>query len=168
MMIKSLKRKTILQIVESNPGVGFIDIQKHTGYANGVLSHHLKRLENEGHIRIKHGKRKIWIFSSIVNTDNDNLLIFFRKETCQKILLFLLDVKIATFSQIRDAVEKSPSTTSVTMKMLLGEKLIRKIYGFPLKYELEDYEKTLQVIETIKPSNVDVLKDRFADTFSYY
>lgn len=162
------KKKNIQKLVEDNPGLGFIDIQKDTGYANGVLSHHLKTLSNEGHIRIKQGNRKIWIFSSEFDSTNDDAIIFLRKETCRKILVFLLQTNLATFSEIQKAIERSPSTTSLTMKKLLDHKLIRRTFGFPHKYALENQDKIRQIIQTTKISEINALKDRFADTFSYY
>lgn len=168
-MLRGLqKKKTILKLVEDDPGVGFIDIMKSTGYANGIVGHHLRTLEREGSIRIKREKRKIWIFHPTLDSNDDNIRIFLRKETCKKILVFLLEARSANFIQIRDTIGKSPSTTSTTLKMLVESKVIKKIPGFPHKYALEDYEKTIKILNTIEASHVDILKDRFADTFSYF
>ena len=148
--------------------MGFIDIQKNTGFGNGVLSYHLKVLEKQGAIRIKRGKRKIWIFGYDLDPTEDVLRIFLRKETCKNILVFLLEKETANFSQIKDVIRKSPSTTSLTLRMLTEKNLVRIIPGFPKQYSIEDREKTLQVLNTIKISHMDEFKDRFADTFSYF
>ena len=162
------KKKTILKLVESNPGVGFLDIQKETGYANGVLSHHLKTLEREDAIRIRRDKRKIWVFPLHLNPDEDNIRIHIRKETCKKIIEFLLEENKSNFIQIQKAIGKSPSTTSITLKMLIQNNVIIKIPGFPHEYALKDYDTTAQIMEMTKEiSRTDLLKDRFADTFSY-
>lgn len=162
------RRQTILQVVENDPGIGFIELQKNTGLVNGVLSHHLNVLQREGSIRIKRDTRKIWIFHSDQNPDEDNLRIFLRKETCKKILVFLLENHTCTFSQIRDSIRKSPSTTSLTLKTLIEKGLVKKIHGFPHKYTLENYEKTANLASAIRVSQIDSLTEKFADTFSYY
>lgn len=168
-MKKSIeKRQTILKIIEQDPGAGFIDIQKITGYANGVLSHHLKILYRDGEIRIKRERRKIWVFPSYLDSNEYMPRIFLRKETCKKILLFLLKNKTSTFSQIRNSIEKSPAMTSHALKMLSENRLIKKIHGFPHQYTLEDPNKIAILVHDIEISKIDSLKERFTDTFSYY
>ncbi|MCV0372396.1 MAG: winged helix-turn-helix transcriptional regulator [Nitrosarchaeum sp.] len=162
------KRKKILKIIIENPGAGFLDIQKNTGYGHGNLSHHLKTLEQEGSIRIRREKRKVWVFDSASDPNYDRFWMFLRKETCKKILIFLLEERFASFAHIRDAIKKSPGTTSTTIKTLMEKKLIKKIPGFPDIYTLEDYEKTKKIIDRMNVSQTDELKDRFVDTFSYY
>ena len=162
------KKKTILRLVQNDPGVGFIDIQKETGYANGVLSHHLKILEKNDHIRIKRGKRKIWVFPSSLDSENDKIRIYIRKETCKRIIEFLLENHAASFIPIQKAIEKSPSTTSIMLKMLVQNDIVKKTHGFPHMYSLRDSKRILEVINTTIVSKTDTLKDRFADTFSYF
>ncbi|MCH9659005.1 hypothetical protein K0U27_10040 [archaeon] len=156
-----------MQIVENDPGAGFLDIQKETGYANGVLSHHLKTLEKNDLIRIKRGKRKIWVFPPHLNSDEDKIRIHIRKETCKKIIGVLLRENRVSFVHIQKNIEKSPSTTSTTLKILVQNNIVKKIPGFPSEYVLEDHDKTADIFNSIKISKADTLKDRFADTFSY-
>ena len=162
------KKKAILRLVQDDPGVGFIDIQKETGYANGVLSHHLKILEKNDLIRIRRGKRKIWVFPLHLDSENDKIRIYIRKESCKRIIEFLLENDESSFVLIQKAIEKSPSTTSITLKTLVENNIVKKTPGFPHRYSLRDYERITNVIDTIKVSKSDTLKDRFADTFSYF
>ena len=161
------KRKTILKMVDNDPGVGFLDIQKETGYGNGVLSHHLKTLENNNLIRIQRAERKMWAFPIDSDPSEDVLRIYLRKETCQKILLLLMRQNTATFSYICNEIKKSPSTTSITLKMLVEQGLVKRIPGFTVRYCLVDHDRTVDIVNKAKISKTDVLKDRFADTFSY-
>ena len=162
------KKKTILRLVQNDPGVGFIDIQKKTGYANGVLSHHLKILEKDDHVRIRRGKRKIWVFPSHLDSENDKIRIYIRKETCKRIIEFLLENDESSFVPIQKAIEKSPSTTSIMLKALVQNSIVKKTPGFPHRYSLLESKRILDVIDTVKVSKTDALKDRFADTFSYF
>ncbi|AJM91586.1 Transcriptional regulator, TrmB [Nitrosopumilus piranensis] len=167
-MLRGVKKKqAILRVIESNPGTGFVDIHKLTGFGHGVVSHHLSVLEKEGSIRINREKRNIWVFQSSLDPNNDRIIIALRKETCKNILAFLLDVHSANFVQIHNTIKKSPGTTSVTLKKLVELDVIKIIHGFPKKYTLKDEIKTRKLFDALIVSYTDELKDRFADTFSY-
>ena len=162
------RKKTILRLVDEDPGMGFIDIQKETGYANGVLSHHLKILEKNEHVRIRRGKRKIWVFPSYLDPNEDKIRMHIRKETNKKIVEFLLENSSASFVCIQKTIKKSPSTTSIVLKMLVQNDIVKKTPGFPHRYSLKDPEVILNIIDTAKTTKIETLKDRFADAFSYF
>lgn len=107
------------------------------------------------------GKFKILIITT-------GILIALRKETCKKILVYLLNFNRADFNQLQKAIDKSSGTTSITLKKLIEQQVIKVIHGFPKKYTLEDFEKTSHILEMMDVSYSDKLKDRFADTFSYF
>ena len=109
----------------------------------------------------------MWAFHSSVDPNDYNIRIFLRKETCKKIITFLFENKRGSFQEIRESIGKSPSTVSLALKILVENDLVRTIHGFPKSYSLENYEKTTQMIESMRISHTDLLKDRFADTFSY-
>lgn len=162
------KKKAISLIVEKNPGIGYAGIQNDSGFVNGILSHHLETMVRDGIIRIRKGKRRVWFFSNNSNSDDDLIFINIRKETCRNILIFLLQKQSGTFKEITNAVKKSPSTTSTTLKQLAKDNVVKIIPGFTKKYELHDYDRTLEIVKMFELTSSDKLKDRFADTFSYY
>lgn len=167
-MLRGLKKKqTILKVIEENPGSGFLDIHNFTGFGHGVVSHHLNTLEKEGHVRINREKRNIWVFQSSFDPDDDKIVIALRKETCKKILLFLLESGSSDFSHIQNTIKKSPGTLSYTLKNLVEQDVVKIVHGFPKKYVLKDVTKTQELLDRLTVSNTDKLKDRFADTFSY-
>ena len=167
-MLRGLKKKqTILKVIEKNPGACFLDIHKITGFGHGVVSHHLNALEKEGSVRINRQKRNIWMFQSHLDPNNDSIIIALRKETCKKILVFLLESESASFSEIQKTIKKSPGTTSVTLKKLIDHNVLKIVFGFPKQYVLKDMAKTRELLESLHMSQTDELKDRFADTFSY-
>ncbi|WP_299290139.1 ArsR family transcriptional regulator [Nitrosopumilus sp.] len=167
-MLRGLKKKqAILKTIEKNPGTRFSDIHKMTGFGHGVVSHHLSMLEKEGSIRINRDKRNIRVFQSSLDPSNDNIIISIRKETCKKILAFLLDANSANFVQIYSAIKKSPGTTSSTLKKLVELEVLIIIHGFPKKYAIKDEVRTRELFNSLSVSQTDEFKDRFADTFSY-
>ncbi len=157
----------LLAIISENPGFGYTDMLRHSGLKNGVLSHYLSRMEKYGLIRIKRGKRRIWFFPVNVPTSQYSLIINLRKETCKIILTFLLTKGSATFSQIVSETKRSPSTISITLSKLLDSELIT-VEGFDRKYKVRDPIVILMTLKIIQPNMFDKIKDRFADTFSYF
>ncbi|MEM2160180.1 MAG: ArsR family transcriptional regulator, partial [Candidatus Nitrosotenuis sp.] len=91
-----------------------------------------------------------------------------RKETSKRVLVFLLNNKSVTFSQILKHVKKSPPTISFVLSNLLELKLIGLAPGIYKKYYLYDRETTATALKQIDPSLFDTMKDRFADAFSYF
>lgn len=162
------KRNNICAIVEKSPGSCYSDIQKESGLVNGILSHHINILEKNEHIRIRRENRKTWFFPPDSDPKNDFLLIYSKKETYRKILTFLLQEKQATFNEIRKNIGKSPSTTSLALSNLIQRNLIKKTQDLKKRYELYDYAQTLELLSKAEPKTRDKIKDRFADTFSYF
>jgi predicted transcriptional regulator len=162
------KRNSICAIIEKSPGSCYSDIKKKSGFANGILSHHIKILEKNGHIRVRRENRKTWFFLPESDPKNDFLLIYSKKETYRKILTFLLQEKQATFNEIRTNIGKSPSTTSLALSNLFSRNLIKKTHDFKKKYEINDYTHALELLSKEEPKTSDKIKDRFADTFSYF
>jgi predicted transcriptional regulator len=161
------KRKQICTIIEENPGYSYCDIQKESGWTNGILSHHIKILERNEYIRIRRENRKTWFFPPDSDPKNDFLLIYSKKETYRKIIMFLLQEKQADFKEIQQNIGKSPSTTSIALSKLIQRNLIKKTQDFKKKYELCDYDHALELSKA-EPKTSDKIKDRFADTFSYF
>ena len=163
-----LRRESICKAVEENPGSNYQSLLKYTGFANGVLSHHLKKLEIEGKLRVRRSGRLTWFFPIFSDPDQDCIIINLRKETCKNILLFLLSKGPATFVEITHAIHKSPATTSYTLKQLTDSNVVRIIPGFQKKYSLHDRHHTEDILGRLKITRMDTLTDRFADSFSYY
>ena len=159
--------RKILSIVENNPGIHYSDLVKSTGLAHGVTSHYLSRMERMNLVRIKREKRKAFIFAGKSSDRLDDVLINLRRETAGRILGLLLDRKTATFSEIREAVGKSPSTVSYVLTQLIEVNLVKRLFGITQKYELAYYGSTMQAMGMVRTGRLDAAKDRFSDTFSY-
>lgn len=158
----------ILAILEEKPASRFTDLMQNSGLKNGVVSHYLKMMERIGLIRKRRIKNQFWYFTSTFNESRDLLFIHLRKETSKRVLVFLLNNKSVTFSQILKHVKKSPPTISFVLSNLLELKLIGLAPGIYKKYYLYDRETTATALKQIDPSLFDTMKDRFADAFSYF
>jgi len=157
----------LLTILEEKPASRFTDLMQSSGLKNGVVSHYLKMMERMGLIRAKRIKNQDWYFASTFDESKDFLFIHLRKETSKKILFFLLDGD-ATFAEILEHIKKSPSTLSITLSNLLKANLVIIEPGLVKKYSIVNRESTIKALEQIKLNTFDTIKDRFADSFSYF
>ena len=61
-MIRNERKSQLVKIIEKNPGVKFRDIMRFSGMKNGVLSHHLSKLEEDGIVQVKREPRQTRFF----------------------------------------------------------------------------------------------------------
>lgn len=157
----------LLEIISGNPGMGFSDIVRESGLGHGVLSHYLSRMEKHVMVRVRQDKKRRLFFPLDSSPENDMILICLRRETYRTILSFLLAKQSAKFREIVAEVKKSPSTVSLALTQLIQLKIISKS-AIDKKYEIASPSLTKEALQKINPTELDTLKDRFADTFSYF
>lgn len=157
----------LLTVLEEKPASRFTDLMNGSGLKNGVVSHYLKMMEKMGLVRTRRIKNQDWYFASTFDESKDFLFIHLRKETSKKILFFLLD-KDAVFAEILEHVKKSPSTLSIALSNLLKVNLVIVEPGVVKKYSIVDRESTIKALEQMNLNTFDAIKDRFADSFSYF
>ncbi|MBT8172794.1 MAG: hypothetical protein KJN83_01885, partial [Nitrosopumilus sp.] len=107
-------------------------------------------------------------FPSYIPSVEYPVLINLRKETAKKIIIFLAENKKGTYADFRKCTNRAPSTISITLTNLIEEKIIKRISDFTPYFILEDPQFVQNILAKISPSNTDKMKDRFADTFSYF
>lgn len=158
----------ILEIIQKNPAISYRDIQKISGYPFGTLSNSLSNLEKDSKITVKRFTRRTHHFPSHIPSVEYPVLINLRKETAKKIIIFLAENKKGTYADFRKCTNRAPSTISITLTNLIEEKIIKRISDFTPYFILEDPQFVQNILAKISPSNTDKMKDRFADTFSYF
>ncbi|RDJ31215.1 MAG: hypothetical protein DWQ18_03440 [Crenarchaeota archaeon] len=164
---KKTKLENILEIIDDYPGINYSELKQKSGLVNGTLSNCISNLEKNSRITIKRSNRRTWFFLPHINPNEFDCFISLRKETCKRILTFLLHHPDSTFSQIRNEAKKAPSTVSLTLTQLIELGLISRESGFKRTYRLTNNEQVLFALKKIKPDFTSELKDRFSDTFSY-
>ncbi|KAF6248017.1 hypothetical protein C6990_00820 [Nitrosopumilus sp. b3] len=158
----------ILEIIQKNPAISYRDIQKISGYPFGTLSNSLSNLEKDSKITVKRFTRRTHYFPSHIPSAEYPVLINLRKETAKKIIIFLAENKKGTYADFRKCTNRAPSTISITLTKLIEEKIIKRISDFTPYFILEEPQFVQNILAKISPSNTDKMKDRFADTFSYF
>ncbi len=158
----------LLKIITKNPGIGYREIQKISGMPNGTLTNFLSNLEKDSKILVRRSTRRANYFPKHIPPEKHLTLINLRKETTKQIILFLVNNKRGTFSEIKNISNKSNSTISITLTNLIESGIIRRVIGLHPHFELQDLPDIQNTINLIEPNIADKMKDRFADTFSYF
>jgi len=105
----------ILEIIQKNPAISYRDLHKLTGFPFGTLSNSLSNLEKDSKIIVKRFARRTHHFPLHIPSAEYPVLINLRKETAQKIILFLAENQKGTYSDFKKCTNKAPSTISITL-----------------------------------------------------
>ena len=84
-----------------------------TGFSHGVLSYHLRFLDNSGKIRVNRVNNRVTrYFSYDVSSHESYVIGLLRQETTRKIIMYILENGTCRFNDIMIHTEKVPSTIS--------------------------------------------------------
>lgn len=156
----------ILEIINKNPGISYSEIMRETGFKNGVLSHHLSKIEESGRIQIQRTPRVTRIYPCGIEQQEADLIKSLRNPTMKKIITSLLDHSIS-FRKITQRSGKSQGTVSVYLKELTEQGIIRrKLQESELVFELTNSIYVRQVISRHKASLFERTADNISDIFS--
>jgi len=81
----------IVKLIEKNPGIKFRETMRETGMKNGVLSYHVKKLEENGTVKIERKSGRTRFYPLFVTKEESILIRNLRQETPRRILLALLN-----------------------------------------------------------------------------
>lgn len=154
----------LLQQIFQNPGIRYRELMRLTGLANGVLAYHLSSLERADLVRVDRRSRMTRYYSLSVSDDESAVLKYVRHEPVRKILLFIFDHELCTFSEIVEYTGKAPSTVSLHLKRLKEDGIVIVRYGEYRLYRLADKELVADVLSKYRPSFVDRMVDSYAET----
>jgi DNA-binding transcriptional ArsR family regulator len=99
-----------------------------------------------------------------ISDDESAVLKYIRHEPIRKILLFIFDHELCTFSEIVEYTGKAPSTISLHLKRLKEGGIVIVRHGEYRLYRLADRELVADVLSKYKSSFVDRLVDSYAET----
>ena len=152
------RKRSVLDIVEKNPGIRFNEIMRISNIRNGTLSHYVKKLEEEKIIQLERSPRVTRLYPAGIDPHEAKICKYLTMETQKKIILFLLMKKIASAVEIRDVIKKSPSVISVNLSDLFKEKIIEKQYDIPSnKYSLKNPDEIKGIMKEYYPTVLERL-----------
>jgi predicted transcriptional regulator len=104
----------LLKHIRISPGIRYRELQRATGFANGVLTYHLMVLEKSRRIKVnKYRTRKSTRYYPLNTTAQESRIMeYIRRTTTRKILLFLLDHDRSVYNDIMQHTKKGSSTIS--------------------------------------------------------
>jgi predicted transcriptional regulator len=160
------RAETILDLVSKNPGISFSEIMRETGFKNGVLSHHLSKIEESGKVLVQRSPRVARIYPCGIEEQEAQLIKNLRNPTIKKIITSLLDGELS-FKDITKKAGKSQGTISVYLKELTEQNTIdRKLHENELVFGLVDLNYVKQVIVKHQTSLFERTADNISDIFS--
>lgn len=159
------RTEQIIQLVNHSPGIRYSEIMRVTGLKNGVLSHHLSKIEQSGRIVIERTPRVARLYPCGMPQEQTQVIKHLKNPTARKILTVLLDNDLS-FKEIVDRVKKSQGTVSLSLKILSDEGIIqRKFENGYLMFQLTNKTLLQSLIEK-QPSFIESSADHIADIFS--
>ena len=125
-MIKGeIRNNQILEIIHENPGLNFCDIMRITGFKNGVLSYHIKKLENKNKVTVIRKTGNTRFFPISITEQESILLEMLRRPTPYEIISLLeTHSEGLTIHQILQQTKKAQSTISVYLQLLLSKNIV--------------------------------------------
>lgn len=122
------RREKLTELIGKNPGISFRNLMRLTNLKNGVLSHHLRRLEERSCIKAERLPRQTRFYPLGVTDDETIVAKSLRRKTPREIIYALMlndryDEGIS-FAQIVSNVSKSPSTVSFYLSQLVKDNIV--------------------------------------------
>ncbi len=157
------------QIIEQNPGIQFREIMRSSGLKNGVLSHHLGKLEKSGIIKVIRGPRQSRFYSPQITEEESIVIKALRKQTPRDLLLALIENDGLEFSQLVKAVKKSPSTVSLYLSQIVEDELVEtKLVDLKKRYHIKARALVDKLIEDYRPSLLEKPTSGFEDIINSF
>jgi predicted transcriptional regulator len=168
MISKNLRGDALIEVIENNPGIQFREIMRTTGMKNGVLSHHLGKLEKRGIVQVQRGTRQTRYYPLDVTANQSKVIVALRRDTQRKIIHTLMVNKEGLeFMEIVSNVSKAPSTVSLYLSQLLDDDIVQIfLEERKRKYQIKDRESVDKLIEDHHPWILDRPVTGFEDIFT--
>jgi predicted transcriptional regulator len=161
-------RDRILQFIRENPGCHLRKIKDELDLAMGTVQYHLDRLEKAG--RITSQKQSLHKFYFLVGAFEENekhILEVLSNETAREILMFIIEQKYPSQSEISKHIGISSPSISWQIKRLQDYRVIDEIKEGKFKrYKLHgDSRQFVALLRNYYPSIWNRWSNRLAEIF---
>ena len=163
------RTQKLQKLIDDNPGIRFREIMRSSGLKNGVLSHYLKKLEENGVVKVVRGPRQVRFYSPNITEEESIVIKALKKETPRNLLLALIKEDGLYFSQLVKEVKKSPSTVSLYLSQIVADGLVEiKVIELRKRYHIKVRELVDKLIEEHRPGSLDKPKSGFEDIINSF
>jgi predicted transcriptional regulator len=159
----------LLSFIQDNPGCHLRRIKRAMGISMGTVQYQLDKLEKKG--RVTSSRRGLYKYYFPIGLFKDNekdILEVLTHETARKILMFILEQKSPTQTDIVNNVRISARSISWHVGRLIALKIIREIRdGRYKRYEIQDDDAKyiLTLLRNYYPSIWDKWSMRVVEMF---
>lgn len=158
----------VLFFIQDNPGCHLRRIKREIGISMGTVQYHLHKLEKMGRVTsTRSGLYKYYFPSGLFRENEKEILEVLTHETARKILMFIIEQKSPTQTDIVNSVRISARSISWHVGRLIALKMIREIKdGKYKRYQLQDDAKDiLTLLRSYYPSVWDKWSMRVVEMF---
>jgi predicted transcriptional regulator len=158
----------ILRFIEENPSCHLRKIKKELDLAMGTVQYHLDRLEKAGRITSqKQGLHKHYFLVGAFEENEKQLLEVLSNETAREILMFIIEQKYPSQSEISKHIAISSPSVSWQIKRLQDYGVIEEIREGKFKrYKLHgDSKQFVALLKNYYPGIWNRWSSRLAEIF---
>lgn len=158
----------VLYFIQDNPGCHLRRIKREIGISMGTVQYHLHKLEKMGRVTsTRRGLYKYYFPAGLFRENEKEILEVLTHETARKILMFIIEQKSPTQTDIVNSVRISARSISWHVGRLIALKMIREIKdGKYKRYQLQDDAKDiLTLLRSYYPSVWDKWSMRVVEMF---
>lgn len=156
-------QNNILKVISQNPGIRYRELARQTGFVNGVLTYHLKILEQIGCINKFNHSNITRYYSINIPSQDLEVLSHLRVPSEKDIILFILDHDLCTFNEIVEYSKRAPSTISWHLKRLFQDGIVTVHSGEYNLYRIAERGLVNLMLEKYK----DAFTDKVVNNFIY-
>ncbi len=162
----------VLRFIQEKPGCHLRLIKNELGISIGSVQYQLFKLEKMQRITSsRRGSHKFYFLHGVFKDNEKNILQVLRQETARNILMFIIEQKNPTQTDIVNSIGISAASVNWHIRRLIGFKLIYEIKdGRYKRYELtggsRDYSKYIvDLLKNYYPSIWNSWSNRLAEMF---
>lgn len=160
----------VLHFIQSNPGCHFRQIKNELSLPMGTVQYQLSQLEKSDKIiSLKRGLYRFYFASGIFKDNEHAILQILSQETAREILMFIIERRNPTQTDIVNHTNLSPSSVNWHVKRLISSQIIKEIrVGRYKKYQLGynyDSKHIANLLRNYYPSFWDTWSVRVVETF---
>ena len=155
----------ILQFIQNNPGCHLRGIKDMIQISQGTVQYHTDRLEKMGRITsTTTGLYKHYFPVGVFQNNEKEILQILSQETTRQILMYIVEQKSPTQTDIVNSVGISASSVNWHMKRLLEFRLVEEIKeGKYKKYQLHDRKVSSQYITALMRNYYPAIWEKWSD-----
>lgn len=158
----------VLYFIQDNPGCHLRRIKREIDISMGTVQYHLHKLEKMGRVTsTRRGLYKYYFPAGLFRENEKEILEVLTHETARKILMFIIEQKSPTQTDIVNSVRISARSISWHVGRLIALKMIREIKdGKYKRYQLQDDAKDiLTLLRSYYPNVWDKWSMRVVEMF---